>query len=525
MHRRRGHTDRDERQRIRVHRATTGPIIYNMAPLRARLNDVASGLSVGAYLVTVPIAVPAMWHRSFQGHEALVHGCLVALVVLWAVTTVCFVASLRRIRAGHERRGGFAWLAGALLSISSLLVPSLASAAPAKGHHVSGPPLHWESAVGIPLALVAKRKRDELVQLGRVLSDESIDEAIDDLRKRNDGFLHALRCAIGDDASGTVFVPHEASGEESDSAKVLVAVPIAHQASAWVISFATVGTRLVLPDHFTQQDLEAGVVALHERGRVLIGDTLVATLRHLVLREHSGVVVVHVGPEALDDDIAAQCVVATCRPLSAPNVMVRLLQPQATVEGVEHPLDPDLRRKCLEMLSYLSVHPEHGVSGDRLRARVLGSRSSDASVRTLNNTASALRRSLGNHLESPRLAPVGASGLYRIHDVACDVTEFLRLVEQGRSSHGDQQRRYLLEALSLIRGEPLVAEPRGYEWFLAEGHYARVLRSLEFAVVTLLETSQSDRETQWRARDAIGRFDPFHVLAEGNDDASSLRQL
>lgn len=498
-----------------------------MALFRTRLNDIAAGLSVGAYLVVIPLLVPTLWNRNLGHDQLLAHSCVAALGVLWAVVASNLARTFIRMRRGQRQSGGFAWLAGAILSLSSFLLPTLAAAATPHQRETTSQHVGVGAVVGIPLALVAKKRRDELLQLQSFMSEESIDTAIDELRERNDGFLHALRHAIGENRSGLVHLDDTATRSEAEFDHVMVAIPIARDGATWTISFADLGSRLVVPDHFSQDDLQAGIVALHRRGGVLIGHDLVSTLRHLVLREHNGIVVVHVGAEPLDPEIAAQCVVASCQSVGSPKVMIRLLQPEATVEGVERQFDSDLRRKCIEMLSYLSVHPDYGVSGDRLRARVLGSRDLDASVRTLNNTASALRRSLGETEGVSRLAPVGPNGLYRVRDVACDVTMFFDLVERARASEPAQQRELLLEAISLVRGEPLVAEPRGYEWFLAEGHYARVLRTLEFAVATLLDVGsrEHDEEIQWRARDAMGRFDPYHVLGEAHERAARTDRL
>lgn len=485
-----------------------------MATRRSRLNDTISGLAVAAYLVTVPLLAPVLWRRPLGPQQTTVHWCIAVLAVSWALVAFQVVRAIVRTRRGLRQSGGFAWLAGAIMSIGSFLVPSVASAATTHHHHSAH--VGVEAAVGLPMALVAKKRRDELLQLRSVLADDSVDSAIHDLRKRNDGFLHALRAAIGRREAGTVTIRDNEQADHYDSERPLVAIPILRLDDAWTFQFAHVGSQLDLPAHVTRADVVSRLVALHERGGVLFGDSVLETLRHLVLREHDGIVVVHVGADELDAEIRQQCVVARCRSLATTPVTVRLLQPEAAVEGLDRPFDADLRRKCIEMLSYLSVHPDFGVSGDRLRARVLGSRENDASVRTLNNTASALRRSLGESNGESRLAPVGANGLYRLRDVTCDVTEFFSLIDQARQYEGATQQQLLLSAITLVRGEPLVAEPRGYEWFLAEGHYARVVRALEFAVVTLLDAAQAqqDTEIEWRARDAIGRFDPLHALAD-----------
>ena len=489
-----------------------------MATFRTRVNEIVAGVSVGIYIIVVPLLIPALWNRPLDQHQALARWCIAVLIALWIFVISNLFVTVIRVRRGHFQSGGVAWLASAILSLSSFLLPSIASAA-TPNHQATSQHFEIGAAVGLPLALVAKKRRDELLQLRQFMPDDSIDTAIHDLQKRNDDFLHALRSEIGERSSGVIELDDHACAQDASLQQPVVALPIGRSGTRWQISFAAVGSRLTVPDAMSRADLEAGLVALHHRGGVVIGDDLISTLRLLVLREHEGVVVVHAGVEPLDAEIAAQCVTASCQPATESHVMVRLLQPEATVEGLERPFDADLRRKCIEMLSYLAVHPDYGVSGDRLRARVLGSRGLDASVRTLNNTASALRRSLGGDAFGPRLPPVGPNGLYRTRSVTSDVTEFLALVERARTCESTQQRDLLFRAVSLVKGEPLTAEPRGYEWFLAEGHYARVLRALEFAVATLLDLNSEDRDAQWRARDAIGRFDPFHVLSEHHDDA------
>jgi hypothetical protein len=110
--------------------------------------------------------------------------------------------------------------------------------------------------------------------------------------------------------------------------------------------------------------------------------------------------------------------------------------------------------------------------------------------------------------------------MYRAIDVVSDVEQFVTAVESTQGSDRAQRRATLMGALDLIRSEPLIGEPRGYEWFLAEGHLQRVQRGVERAVVELLEIAEvtNDAHLAWWARDAMGRFDAFHPLAAADDE-------
>ena len=498
-----------------------------MADFRHRLKDIGSGISTAAYLIALPVAVSALWSRPTISSRATFHGGLIVLMLLWSYVAIRLgIAVVGEIR-GRVQTGGIAWLAGAIISLASFLVPAWAGAAT--------PPLERANhslvaltPLSIPVALVAKRRRDELVQLGTMLDDEAVDREIDVLRQRNDGFLFELIRLIGASPSGRVAIRHDATASAMKTPHPIVVVPVSFHGDTWTIAHAQIGTRLDIPSTMTSDDIQRTAVALHPRGRVVVTATLVETLRELVLRDDGGTVVIHTGPEELDPAIAAKCVVATTAN-TTPSVVISLLGPTAEIYGLSAPLDSDVRRKCTEMLAYLASHPSSPVSGDRLRTRVLGSRRGDASVRTLNNVASALRRSLGHTHGSPRLAPVGPQGMYHTIDVVSDIETLIEGIESTRGANPAVRRDALVNALTLIRGEPLVGEPRGYEWFIAEGHHQRAQRHIESAVVELLEIAETsgDPHLEWFARDAIGRFDALHPLAGSveNSDPELLGQL
>jgi DNA-binding SARP family transcriptional activator len=226
-------------------------------------------------------------------------------------------------------------------------------------------------------------------------------------------------------------------------------------------------------------------------------------------------VVIHASNEHLDEAIAMLCVsVAGERStLDEPrsSIRVALLRADVTIDGLSAPFNADLRRRCVEMTAYLALHRHQAVSGDRLRIRVLGGPDTDASLRTLSNTASAIRKSLGVSGDQTRLLPVGPSGHYRVIDVSTDVEECHRLIAEAKSEASDRQVALLRDALALIEGEPLTAESRGYEWFVAEGHMARLIRDVEWAVTQLIEYAKSahDQDLAWWARDKGRLVDPW----------------
>jgi hypothetical protein len=169
----------------------------------------------------------------------------------------------------------------------------------------------------------------------------------------------------------------------------------------------------------------------------------------------------------------------------AGEVCVELLRADPHVSGLVEPFTPTLRRRCVEMTAYLALHRHEPVTGERLRTRVLTHADVDASVRTLANTASAVRRSLGLDARGPRLHPVTSSGLYETHGLSSDVERFTWLVTRARQLPTNAGADLAHEALLLVKGEPLASALRGFEWFLAEGHGARLARDGEWAALAL----------------------------------------
>jgi DNA-binding SARP family transcriptional activator len=157
-------------------------------------------------------------------------------------------------------------------------------------------------------------------------------------------------------------------------------------------------------------------------------------------------------------------------------VEVRLLTMTPRLEGLRDDLPPNRARRATELVAYLALHHPDVVTSDRLRTRVLGSSDADAASKTLFNTASAARRSLGMDATGAPLLPSGSrTGHYQISEaVSTDVGRAADLASMGDSAKDPDEAMALLRAsLELIEGEPLANALSGYTWWEAEGHGAR----------------------------------------------------
>jgi hypothetical protein len=205
-----------------------------------------------------------------------------------------------------------------------------------------------------------------------------------------------------------------------------------------------------------------------------------------------------------------------------------LLRSDPRVVGLQEPFTATLRRRCVEMSTYLALHRREPVTGDRLRTRVLANADADASTRTLANTASAVRRSLGHDQSGARLHAVTSSGLYVTHGLVSDVEIFHSLVSRARQLSAADAGPLLKEALDLVHGEPLASVLRGFEWFLVEGHAARLTRDGEWAALALHHDAlaRGDYELAFWAL-AQGRLiDPYSdVLAAALANVPRLREF
>jgi hypothetical protein len=152
----------------------------------------------------------------------------------------------------------------------------------------------------------------------------------------------------------------------------------------------------------------------------------------------------------------------------------------------------------------------------------------DASQRTLANTASAVRRSFGVDDRGPRLHPVTSSGLYVTHGLTSDVELFSTLVARARQLPVDDAAPLTHQALLLIKGEPLSSALRGFEWFLAEGHGARLARDGEWAALALHHSALGRRNYElafWALQQGL-LIDPYSdAMTEALKRVPRLREF
>ena len=193
----------------------------------------------------------------------------------------------------------------------------------------------------------------------------------------------------------------------------------------------------------------------------------------------------------LDDESvpsASDLLVATSD--GAPAVLLRLLRPLPSLEGLESALEPNRARRATELIAYLALNRPGPITGDRLRTRVLGSSENDAAAKTLFNVASAARRSLGVDARGvarfPAATRLGHYGLSEEVGTDLDLLAHHLNEADGADNH-EHALAHLRAALELIEGEPMAAVLSGWEWFIAEGHRARLERSVESAALRLVE--------------------------------------
>lgn len=526
---------------------------------------VLGGLGSASFLVAFPPIVDVVWHRHYTpqfGRVAL--GLTVVLALAWCAGIVAITSNAVRLWRGQDplfTSPGMVWLASVVVALLSAAfnvtaargatVPDLSTAATAAitAHGApSAPP--WRLAAAedppdrsphtvrasvagqLPWALVAKRRRDELSRRRTALDDDEVDAAIADLRHYDEGPLRVLRRRIGDQAAGLVTVgPADTDdGEAHELHDPTVAVVVNTGDDGATVAFARVGFALPAED-LERVEHESAVIS--GAGQCVPVTTPAEALRALALRRSFDDVVLYLGPAAdLDGELARRCVTVDAAepsphrgttsfgftvadpvaPTAGPRVQLLCAAP--VVVGLVEPFAAQLRRRCVEMTAYLAVHRGEPVTGERLRARVLG-HGDDASVRTLANTASAVRRSLGATEHGPRLRPVTAAGLYQLDGVSCDLLEFHALVD-GARRHPTSVPERLRRALTLIEGEPMAAALRGFEWFLAEGHLARLQRDGEWAALALAAAARQagDYDLAFWAIERGRLLDPYSEALE-----------
>ena len=447
------------------------------------------GVALAVYVAGVPLVLAQRWAAP-SANPPLLHVVMVALGVLWVALLVQIGHNIVRLRRGEVvREGGSAWLAAGLLT----LLPFFAAphATPNVPHHAPAghtQPAPAELTGAVALAMVARRL-EVAVRQGAALN---VDETIALLRERRPLIIGHVRALIHGLRDGVILVANDVRGPVGVTDAPSVAVVTGVHDSGAQLSFAHEGGRLRVPAHWSGDELADLLVGLHDGPLHVVRDER-ELLRTLATQRHATSLVVYVGdPTGLDQDVRAVCV-TRCDEAEVPTPpstetsrapVVELLRADPRVEHLVEPFTPTLRRRCIEMVAYLSLHEHEPVTGDRLRTRVLTHADVDASTRTLANTATAVRRSLGVDDAGARLHPVTSAGLYQIHGVTSDVATFFTLVDRARR-HPPEAATLLDDALALVQGEPLASALRGFEWFLAEGFAARLARDGEWAALAL----------------------------------------
>jgi hypothetical protein len=527
------------------------------------------GSALAIYFVLLPYVVVTRWHATQREDDGgLVRILLVALAVFWLVFFYQVVRDVWRLRrGGRAGSGGSAWLAGGLVALLSFVIPTSAgavttvpSARPASTESALRIPTHheaprsptrvpapWPTSVGLmPLALMAKRRSDLIRQHQFTDPDYDVDETIELLRALNPALLNHLRQMIGERVDGVVDVPNIVESVVRGVGDcAYVACALSPSPSGTLVSFAREGGALAILPTWSSRDVVDAAVSLHH-GTLVFADNENELLRALALRRVGTTLVVYLGDRAELDDELASCAItltpygarsralptsswtAVITPPRHGDVRVELLRAEPHVVGLCEPLTPTLRRRGVEMLAYLAMHRHEPITGERLRTRVLTHADVDASLRTLANTASVVRRSAGSDDEGPRLHAVTSSGLYVTHGITSDVEVFTTLISRARQLENADAAPLAHQALAMVKGEPLASALRGFEWFLAEGFAARLSRDGEWAALALHHDALTNGRYEmafWALQQGL-LIDPYSdVLLEASARVPRLREF
>lgn len=488
------------------HRRSDAPMDLAATPLARFFRGPVQGIGLLAYFVTLPIVIVSQWRTShLLVHPLLERLLLVALALLWLAFAVTV---LRAVRRGEpEATTGATWLAGVLLSVLPMLSPHLTTPASSTPPTMNAQgPLRAATVTPLGILLATKRQRDAARDGALVAPADNVDlEA-----------LHGVHHYLGGARAGVAKIPDDfAHLERLYEDDPVVVYKVDGQPGSTTVCYARPGATLSVPTQWSPSQLRDELVAIPDV-RIAFADDERALLRALATRQRSMTVVYTGDPTTIDDELRSLCV---CVERGAPSttaserVSVALLRSVPHVLGLREPFVPALRRRCVEMVAYLSLQDDP-TSGDRLRTRVLVNVDVDASKATLANTASSVRRSLGDDHLGPRLHPVSAAGLYELHGVENDVRQFLTFIATARRGDDTAAFTALRQALLLVHGEPLASVSKGYEWFFLDGHLAGVQRAGEWAARHLarLAEERDDPDTAfWALRQGL-------LLDPSNDD-------
>jgi hypothetical protein len=510
-------------------------------PRLARLLGPVHGVALALYFVLLPLVVAAQWSRArTESHGVEIRALLVGLSLFWVAFLYQFTRDLVRQRRGEgPGRGGSAWLAGLVLAAVALVGAS-GSSHPTRASFAPSP-VASAPASAVAMAIAARRRADAARRGDYQPGDDAdVEAAIEELRGLDPALLEGLRARVGEELDGEVDLApgaHYLAPADPDPRPLVVCV-VAQGAATTRVAFAREGGRLAVPPEWDDAEVALRVTGLHEGGRVEMAHDEAALVRALATRAVRRSVVVYIGdPARLDDELRASAVVLAGRSTrgggardggATGEVRVELLRAEPRVVGLVAPFAPTLRRRSVEMAAYLALHRHEPVTGERLRARVLGHGEADATSRTLANVASSLRRALGVDERGPRLHPVSSSGLYATHALTSDVEAFEELVARARRLDPDGAAPLLRAALDLVRGEPLASALKGFEWFLAEGHAARLQRDGEWAALALHHWAlgRGEVEVAFEALAAGRLLDPYSdALAEAQARVPRLREF
>jgi hypothetical protein len=397
---------------------------------------------------------------------------------------------------------------------------------------------------------MAKRRFDQLHQRESQADEDDVDDVVELLRSYDPTLLAQVRSLIGDLTSGVILVPPDVESlVPSASTDAIVVRVLGHDERGTVITFAREGGHLSTDAATPPGEIMESCVALHN-GRLVFEATVSELLRSLAVRNLHHSTVIYLGSaDELDEELRACCITIErtgATPVGTPfrfspaspplveptttygDVRVELLRVDPQITGLAEAFTPTLRRRCIEMVAYLALHRGEPVTGERLRTRVLSYANVDASSRTLANTASAVRRSLGADQQGSRLHAVTSLGLYTTHGVTSDVESFHDLVTSARNVASVDAAPLAREALQLVHGEPLASALRGFEWFLVEGSFAQLQRDGEWAALLVHHEAMLEEEFElafWALRQGL-LIDPYSdALTEALSRVPRLRQF